>query len=75
MATDFKKMDIAEMQKNVADKREALRIFRFESQGSRARNVREGRTLRKEIAQMLTELRAREIAAKKPVLAVSAQTK
>jgi len=50
------------MQKLVADKREALRIFRFEGAGSRRLNVREGRGLRREIAQILTELRARQIA-------------
>ena len=49
------------MQKLVADKREALRVFRFEGAGSRTRNVREGRNLRREIAQILTELRKREI--------------
>lgn len=58
----FSKNSIEELQKFVADKREALRVFRFEGEGSRARNVRGGRNLRREIAQILTELRAREIA-------------
>ena len=49
----------------VAEKREALRVFRFEGAGSRTRNVREGRELRRDIARILTEIRAREIAAKK----------
>lgn len=47
------------LQKMIADKREALRVFRFEGQGSRRRNVREGRTVRREIARILTELTAR----------------
>lgn len=59
---DIKKADVGELQKMLADKREALRTFRFGGAGTRARNVREGRNLRKEIAQILTELRAREIA-------------
>ena len=59
--TDIKKQDNAELQKFVADKREALRVFRFGGEGSRARDVRAGRTLRREVAQALTELRAREI--------------
>ncbi|TSC63261.1 MAG: hypothetical protein Athens041674_257 [Parcubacteria group bacterium Athens0416_74] len=59
---DLKKLDTTELVKNVADKREALRSMRFNAAGSRSRNVREGRMLRKEIAQMLTELREREIA-------------
>ena len=49
----------------IADKREALRVFRFGGAGSRTRNVREGRTARREIAQMLTELRKRTIASEK----------
>ena len=59
--SDFSKQDAPELQKLVADKREALRVFRFEGAGSRTRNVREGRNLRREIAQILTELRKREI--------------
>lgn len=62
---DIKKQDVSELTKALADKREGLRVFRFGAEGSRSRNVREGRTLRKEIAQILTELRAREIDSKK----------
>jgi len=62
--SDLSKQDIPEIKKTLADKREGLRVFRFEGAGSRSRNVRGGRTLRREIAQMLTELRAREIASK-----------
>lgn len=50
--------------KAVADKREELRALRFSAAGSRSRNVRGAREIRKEIAQALTELRAREIASK-----------
>ena len=60
---EFSKQGIPELQKLVADKREALRTFRFEGAGSRTRNVREGRGLRREIAQILTELRARDLPA------------
>jgi len=59
---EFTKQEPAELKKALADKREALRTFRFEGAGSRSRNVRGGRTLRREIAQIMTELRAREIA-------------
>ena len=61
---DIKKQDVAELQKLIADKREALRVFRFGGAGSRTRDVRAGRTLRREIAQAMTELRARQIASK-----------
>ena len=62
---DIKKMSNEDIQKEIADKRTALRTFRFEGAGGRTRNVREGRTLRKEIARLLTELNARRIASQK----------
>jgi len=55
-------MDIAQLEKEVADKREALRVFRFGGAGSRSRNVREGRTTRREIARLLTEINSRKVA-------------
>ena len=58
---DLKKMNMEQLQRMVGEKREALRVFRFGGAGSRTRNVRDGRNLRKEIAQILTEIRAREI--------------
>ena len=45
-----------ELEKLLADKREALRVFRFGVAGSKIRNVREGRGIRREIAQILTLL-------------------
>jgi ribosomal protein L29 len=61
MANAFKTQELGELKKSLTDKREALRAFRFGAAGSRSRNVREGRNLRKEIAKILTELRSREI--------------
>ena len=61
MANVLKSQEIGELQKALVEKREALRGFRFGGAGSRSRNVREGRGLRKEIAQILTELRARHM--------------
>jgi ribosomal protein L29 len=52
------------LHKEIAEKREALRSFRFGSAGSRTRNVREGRNIRKDVARMLTEMKARTIASK-----------
>ncbi|OGG55663.1 hypothetical protein A3D71_01945 [Candidatus Kaiserbacteria bacterium RIFCSPHIGHO2_02_FULL_55_20] len=71
--TDFSKQEVAELQKTVADKREALRTFRFGGAGSRTRDVRGGRTLRREIAQILTELRARQLSAGKTAIASKAK--
>ncbi len=49
-----------DLDKIVADKRKALQSFRFGSSGSKTRNVREGRGLRKEVARALTELNSRK---------------
>lgn len=48
-----------DLQKLLAEKREGLRTFRFGITGSKTRNVREGHNLRREIAQILTELTKR----------------
>ena len=53
------------LQKEITEKREALRAFRFGSAGSRSRNTREGRMLRRDIARILTEIQSRAIAEKK----------
>jgi ribosomal protein L29 len=50
---------IENLQAELSEKREALRVFRFGGAGSRSRNVREGRNLRKDIARILTELNGR----------------
>jgi ribosomal protein L29 len=51
-----------ELNKIVADKREELRALRFSVAGSKNRNVKLGRELRKDIARALTELNARKTA-------------
>ena len=71
--SELSKKDIEELRKLVADKREALRVFRFGGAGSRTRNVREGRNVRREIAQILTELRARDLPAGKAGIASKAK--
>lgn len=50
--------------KEIADMRESLREFRFSVSGSKVRNIREARSLRKDIARRLTELnrRSKEVA-------------
>ena len=60
--TDFKKYSVEDLHKEISQKSEALRAFRFGGAGSRTRNVREGRMLRRDIARMLTELSSRKIA-------------
>ena len=58
---ELKTWNVQDLQKEIASKREALRAFRFGGAGSRSRNVREGRNLRKEIARLLTELNSRKV--------------
>jgi ribosomal protein L29 len=59
---DITKKSSEDLQKEIAELREALRAFRFGGAGSRTRNVREGRNLRRDIARMMTELSSRKIA-------------
>ncbi len=56
---DLKNRTVEDMQKEVRDLREAIRVFRFGAEGSRSRNVREGRMKRREIARLLTEVNSR----------------
>lgn len=60
---DLQKKNDTDLNKDLSEKREALRAFRFGMSGSRTRNIKEGQNLRIEIAQILTEKRAREIKA------------
>jgi ribosomal protein L29 len=43
------------------EKRQALRTFRFDISGSKVKNVKQGKGLRKEIAQIMTELNSRSV--------------
>jgi ribosomal protein L29 len=45
-----------DLTKLLTEKREALRVFRFGTSGSKTKNVKEGRELRKDIARILTVL-------------------
>jgi len=56
---NFTEKTVPELENLLAEKREALRKFRFGIAGSKNRNVKEGKNLRKEIAQILTEIRKR----------------
>lgn len=56
---DLKDKNEKDLAKLLREKTDALRSFRFSLSGSKTRNIREGRALRKEIAQINTELSAR----------------
>ncbi len=56
---EFNTKTSAELAKLITEKREAIREFRFGSTGSKTKNVKLGRTLRKDIARIMTELTIR----------------
>ena len=45
-----------ELEKLLLEKRAALRQFRFDITGSKAKNIKEGTNMRKDIARMMTAL-------------------
>lgn len=57
MSTDFKKMNQDELAKALKEKQEKLRDIRFSLSGSRSRKTSETRTLKREIAQIMTALK------------------
>ena len=54
--SEFKNKNKQDLIKTLQEKRVALQTFRFGLTGSKVKNVKEARGLRKEIAQILTEL-------------------
>ncbi|OJI09603.1 MAG: 50S ribosomal protein L29 [Candidatus Vogelbacteria bacterium CG10_big_fil_rev_8_21_14_0_10_49_38] len=55
--TDYQKESKTDLQKALTQKREALANFRFGISGSRTKNVKEGRSTRRDIARILTALK------------------
>ncbi len=50
-----------ELDRLVLENREKLQAFRFAMAGSKTKNVKEGRNLRREIAKALTESKQRSV--------------
>ena len=46
----------AELKQMLKDKKEALRVFKFAMAGSKAKNLKEGANLKKDIARIMTVL-------------------
>ena len=57
---DFKTKTTEELHRLVSENRQKLQAFRFAMAGSKTKNVKEGRNLRREIAKALTEVRAQK---------------
>jgi ribosomal protein L29 len=53
---EFSNKTKIELQTLLSEKRQGLRKFRFDMTGGKAKNVKEGRTLRREIATIMTFL-------------------
>ena len=51
---DLRKKNIAELQKDLATKAKSLNDFKFGASQNKIKNVKEGKRLKKEIAQILT---------------------
>ncbi len=54
---DFKTKTTEELRRQVSDNKEKLQAFRFATAGSKTKNVKEGKNLRRDIARMLTEIK------------------
>lgn len=61
---DISTRAIEDILKELKEKQEALRVFRFGAAGSRAKDVKAGKNLRKEVARLQTEISKRQIATK-----------
>ena len=53
---NFKEMTKEELKKKLVVLQEEIRIIKFKAEGSKSKNVRELRSLKKQIARILTEL-------------------
>lgn len=59
---DIQNKTAADLRTMLAEKREALRVFRFGAAGAKTKNVKEGRTIRKDIARIMTAINAKKAA-------------
>jgi ribosomal protein L29 len=56
---DIKKISDKDLIKALEEKRKAVRDIRFGASGAKAKNVKETKVTRKDIARILTEINAR----------------
>ena len=56
---DLKNISDKDLNKELSQKRESLRLFRFGVAGSKSKDIRKGRNTRKDIAKILTEKNSR----------------
>ena len=56
---NLKNMKHDELKKKLAELREKIRAIRFKAEGSKSKNVKESRSLRKDIARILTSINSK----------------
>ncbi|MDD5033027.1 MAG: 50S ribosomal protein L29 [Candidatus Pacebacteria bacterium] len=56
---NYKNKQEKELKTILAETRDSLRIFRFKVAKGKAKNVKEGRTLKRTVARLLTEINLR----------------
>ncbi|HEU0085592.1 MAG TPA: 50S ribosomal protein L29 [Candidatus Paceibacterota bacterium] len=52
----LKEVKVEDLRKKLHELEEKGRVIKFKAEGSKSKNVKEGMTLRKEIARIMTEL-------------------
>ena len=57
---ELKGKSVADLKESLAGKKDSLRNFRFGIAGSKVRNMKEGRNLKKDIAKILTAIRSNQ---------------
>ena len=57
---EIKKLSDKELLKVLDEKRKAVRQFRFDITGSKVKNLKEGGSIKKDVARILTELTLRD---------------
>ena len=57
---ELKKLSDKDLLKMLEEKRKAVRQFRFDVTGSKVKNLKEGGTIKKDVARILTELTSRD---------------
>ena len=58
--TSYKDKPKTDLVKALMERREAFRILRFGTAGSKTRNVKESSTIKKDIARIMTELNSQK---------------
>ncbi len=57
---DFKKKSVEDLAKLLTEKKEEVRVFRFDVAGSAKKNVKSAMIAKKDIARILTEINSRK---------------